>query len=80
MKIIRFEDIIAWQKAKELTVNVYRTFEKHNDFVFKGSAGEVRSMLYLAKDLNTITEEKFKELYDLSEEISKILSGFIKTL
>jgi four helix bundle protein len=36
MKIIRFEDIIAWQKARGLTVNVYRTFEKHNDFGFKG--------------------------------------------
>jgi four helix bundle protein len=53
---------------------------KHFLYVSKGSAGEVRSMLYLAKDLNTITEEKFKELYDLSEEISKIISGFIKTL
>lgn len=49
-------------------------------FIAKGSCGEVRSMLYLAKDLNKITEKDFRILFNLSEEISKILSGFIKTL
>jgi four helix bundle protein len=85
MKIKRFEDIIAWQKAKELSVQVYGLFENSKDFGFKdqiqrasvsvmnniaegferrgnkefrhflyiakGSCGEVRSMLYLAKEL-----------------------------
>ncbi len=114
MKIERFEDIIAWQKSKELTVQIYKLFKESKDFGFKkqiqrssvsvmnniaegferksnnefkqflyiakGSCGEVRSMLYLAKDLNKITENDFDLLNQLSEEISKILSGLIKTL
>lgn len=89
MKFDRFEDIIAWQKAKELTIQVYQLFENSKDFGFKdqiqrasvsvmnniaegferksnnefkhflfiakGSCGEVRSMLYLAKELNKIS-------------------------
>ena len=49
-------------------------------YVSKGSCAEVRSMLYLAKDLNKINDSKFKELYEPSVEISKLLSGLIKTL
>ena len=114
MKIERFEDIIAWQKAKELTVLVYKLFEKSNNygfrdqiqrssvsimnniaegferktnnefkqflFIAKGSCGEVRSMLYLAVDLGKITKSDFTKLFYISEEISKILSGLIKSL
>lgn len=35
MKIARFEDIIAWQKAKELTVLIYSEFKSSRDFIFK---------------------------------------------
>jgi four helix bundle protein len=114
MRIERFEDIIAWQKAKELAVSVYSIFLESRDFGFrdqiqrasvsvmnniaegferksnkefkqylyiaKGSCGEVRSMLYLAKELNKISEHDFENLFQKSEEISKMLSGFIKTL
>ncbi len=114
MGIIKFEDIISWQKAKDLTIDIYKTFEESKDFgykgqieraavsimnniaegfermsdkefkyflyVAKGSCGEVRSMLHLAKDLNKINDEKFEELYNLTIEISKLLSGLIKTL
>ena len=114
MKIEKFEDIIAWQKAKEMTILIYRDFSESKDFSFrdqlqrasvsvmnniaegferrtnnefrqflfiaKGSCGEVRSMLYLVKELNKISENSFKKLFALSEEISKILSGLIKTL
>jgi four helix bundle protein len=114
MTIERFEDIIAWQKAKEMTSLIYKDFAESKDFGFKdqiqragvsvmnniaegferktnnefkqflfiakGSCGEIRSMLYLAKELNKISESNFDKLYTLAEEISKILSGFIKTL
>jgi four helix bundle protein len=53
---------------------------KHFLFIAKGSCGEVRSMLYLAQDLNYINNENYKNFNDLSIEISKLLSGFIKTL
>lgn len=35
MKIERFEDIISWQKALELTVEIYKIFEQSKDFSFK---------------------------------------------
>lgn len=49
-------------------------------FIGKGSSGEVRSMLILAKGLNIISEKDFKLLFAQAEEISKMLSGFIKKL
>lgn len=35
MRIERFEDIRAWQKAKDLSVAIYRLFEQSKDFGFK---------------------------------------------
>ena len=35
MKINRFEDIITWQKAKELTKVIYRLFHTSRDFGFR---------------------------------------------
>ena len=114
MRIERFEDIIAWQKAKDLTVHIYKIFDSSKDFGFKdqiqrasvsimnniaegferkgnkefsyflyiakGSCGEVRSMLILAKELNKISEKDFESLFIQSEEISKIITGLIKSL
>lgn len=114
MKFERFEDIIAWQKAMNLTVSIYKEFEDSKDygfkdqiqrasvsvmnniaegferksnnefkfflFIAKGSCGEVRSMLLLAKRLEKINNQRATELYNLSEEISKMISGLIKTL
>ena len=35
MKIERFEDSLAWQKAKELCIEIYLLFDKSHDFGFK---------------------------------------------
>ncbi len=114
MRIDRFEDILAWQKAKRLTENIYEQtrsckdfgfnnqiqraavsvmnniaegFERRSNkefknylFIAKGSCGEVRSMLYVAKTLKYIDDKQFELSYGLSEEISRMLSGLIKTL
>jgi four helix bundle protein len=114
MRIERFEDIRAWQKAKDLSVAIYRLFEHSKDFGFKdqiqrasvsvmnniaegferkgnkefsyflyvakGSCGEVRSMIILAKDLGKINDSDFDSLFKQTEEISKMITGFIKTL
>jgi four helix bundle protein len=114
MRIERFEDIISWQKAKDLTVQIYSLFSGSNDYAFKdqiqrasvsimnniaegferktnneskqflfidkGSCGEVRSMLILPKESNKLQNTDFEKLYTLSLEISKLLSGLIKTL
>lgn len=67
--------------------NIAEGFERktHKEFLFflnvaKGSCGEVRSMLILAKELNKINDQEFKVLFDLSEEISRMIYGLIKTL
>ena len=67
--------------------NIAEGFERKSNkefiyflFVAKGSCGEVRSMLYLAKELNKINEQQFKEFYNLSIEISKLISGLIKSI
>lgn len=114
MKIEKFEDIIAWQKSKELTLKVYGLFNSNRDYGFKdqiqrasvsimnniaegferksnkefkqflyiakGSCGEVRSMIILALILKYIVKTEYDKILNLSSEISKILSGFIKTL
>ena len=114
MRAKHFEDVIAWQKARELTLRIYAIFKGHRDFDFKdqiqrasvsimnniaegferdgdkekrrfffmskGSAGEVRSMLYLAKDLETISEEDFKYCHNTCLEISRIMGAFIRHL
>lgn len=114
MRITSFEDIIAWQKAKELTIHIYSIFNdsrdygfkdqiqrasvsimnniaegyetgtnkhfKHFLFIAKASSGEVRSMLILGKEIGKINQEDFDKLYNLSIEISRILSGLIKAL
>jgi len=67
--------------------NVAEGFERKTNkefinflYIAKGSSGEVRSMLNLALEFKYITTEQFQEDYNLSIEISKIISGFIKTL
>lgn len=49
-------------------------------YIAKGSCGEVRSMLYNAVDFKYINIEDCRKAYQLSVEISRLLSGFIKTL
>lgn len=49
-------------------------------YIAKGSSGEVRSMLHVAKELQYISETKFNELSAQATEVSKMLSGFIKVL
>jgi four helix bundle protein len=49
-------------------------------YISKGSAGELRSMLYLAKDLGYIGDKMFSKLHNQSLEIAKLLSGFIRKL
>jgi four helix bundle protein len=67
--------------------NIAEGFERksNNEFkyflkVSKGSCGEVRSMVILAYELQKINESAYQSLFKHSEEISKILSGLIKTL
>jgi len=49
-------------------------------FIAKGSCGEVRSMLYPAFDLGYIDKKQSDNFKNQSLEISRMLSGLIKTL
>jgi len=67
--------------------NIAEGFERRTNkeltnflYIAKGSCGEVRSMLYLGLKFNYINKEQFNKSYDLSVEISKLISGFIKSL
>jgi four helix bundle protein len=49
-------------------------------YIAKGSCGEVRSMLRIAPELGFLTQEEAAEYIQQSEEISKMISGLIKSL
>ena len=49
-------------------------------WIAKGSAGEVSSQLYNAKDLGYISESQFEQLYMQTESIRGKLNNFIKAL
>ena len=49
-------------------------------FIAKGSVAEVQSQLYVALDQSYVNEEKFNELYSKSDEVARLISGFIQYL
>ena len=49
-------------------------------YISKGSCAEVRSMVYVALDLNYIDENKSQELQDKADKISRMLSNLIRAL
>ena len=88
-KFIRDFDLKRQIRRASISVmaNISEGFERRSNkefvqflFIAKGSAGEVRSQLYVARDLNYISNIDFKDLKDKIEIISKSLSGFIKYL
>ncbi len=81
-----FRDQIQ-RAAVSVMNNIAEGFERKGDkefshflYVSKGSCGEVRSLGYLAIDLKYIGKSEFDDLLLRCEEISRILSGFIKAL
>jgi four helix bundle protein len=116
--IERFEDIGAWQKARQLSQLIYTLsnqsgfardfglrdqircavisimsniaegYERDSgdkDFrhflsIAKGSAGEVRSQLYVALDATYITQAQFDDAVRLVVEVSRMLKAFMTYL
>lgn len=48
--------------------------------VAKGSAGELRTQLILAQDLDYLDKKTFEELLELSVRISQMLGGLIRSI
>lgn len=114
MKIEKFEDLIAWQKAKELTLKLYDScknckeyglkdsmtktgisimnqiaegFEKRNNKDIKAAflsakwgTSQMRSMLYVLLELGCITQDEFKQFYDTTWHVTKMLMAFVKSI
>ena len=114
MTIKKFEDIIAWQKAQDLAVDIYSHFKDSKDFGFRdqicravvsisnniaegfdrktdadfsrflyvafSSCSEVKSMVYLSERLGYTSKNAKDELINKSNEVQKLISGFIKSL
>jgi four helix bundle protein len=113
----KFEDLIFWQKSRELTKLVYTLTRKgefkidfalrdqiqrstvsvmsniaegfgrggNNGFIqflftAKGSVAEVQSQLYIAADLEYISDAEFSHAYAMTEEITRMMNSFIKSL
>lgn len=116
-KIARFEELEAWQLARQLTQQIYiitgagnfakdfglrdqirrasvsimaniaEGFERGGNKEFvqflavaKGSAGEVRSLLYVAFDAMFITQDQLEVFSAQTQQISRQLGGFMKYL
>ncbi len=73
--------------AVSIMNNISEVYERDNNKEFinflgyaKGSAGEVRSMLYVALDLNYINKEYFEKNYNTAVNIITQISNFKKYL
>lgn len=59
-----------------------RTQAKFIDYLghAKASAGEVRCQLYIAMDLKYVSQEQFKQVFDVADKTSRQLARFISCL
>jgi len=46
----------------------------------RGSAAEVKAQLYVALDLGYLTDAQFSELYGQVDEVSRLVTGFMRAL
>lgn len=113
----RFEDMSAWQKARELTRGIYKAsavgvfskdfglrdqlrraaisvmaniaegFDRGGTKEFiqflstaKGSASEIKSHLYVALDQGYVDQANFTHMYEMADEIGKMLRGLMEYL
>ena len=78
-----FKDQIQ-RAAVSVMSNIAEGYERQTNkefaqflYIAKGSCAEIRSLLYIGRDLKYITEEQFIKLNSTSLVISKLISGFI---
>jgi len=63
VRIERFEDVVAWQKAKEQSLQVYRYFESSRDFGFRDQVqrASVSVMNNIAEGFERQTNKEFRQ-------------------
>jgi len=109
-----FEDLDVWEKARRLTVDLYKTFKGLKDwgfrdqvclaavsipsniaegfergstqefirflFIAKGSAGELRTQLYLAIELGYLQANSGSRLIEECKHVSAMIQNLITSL
>ena len=85
-KDFRFRDQIC-SAAVSVMNNIAEGYERHSNkefthflYIAKGSCGEVRSMSYLALELEYISRIEFNGLNETAIENSKMIYGLIKSI
>ena len=73
--------------AVSIMANIAEGFEREGNKEFrqflataKGSAGEVKALLYVALDAGLISTEQFQRIRALADEASRLLAGFLRYL
>jgi four helix bundle protein len=63
MTIEKFEDIVSWQRAKDLTLEIYKTFENSKDFNFKTQIhrASISIMNNIAEGFERKSNKEFKQ-------------------
>lgn len=81
-----FQDQL-FRAALSITNNIAEGFDRGSDkelkqflIIARGSCAEVRSMLHIAVSDGKITTDRHKELVQITLDISRLLTGFIKKL
>ena len=75
------------KSAVSIASNIAEGFERDDNkefinflYIAKGSCGELRCQLYIAKDQHYLQADSFQEMYNLATEISVSLNKLIKYL
>ena len=69
MKIVKFEDILAWQKAKELSILSYKLFRSNRDFKFRDQilSASVSVMNNIAEGFDRGGDKEFSRFLIMSK-------------
>ena len=73
--------------AISIVANIAEGFERGSNRQFahflaqaRGSAGEVRSLLYVAHDLGYIPDDAFQKALERAASVARLITGFIRYL